>query len=66
MAGVVLAGDRVALTAVMGDPRLKALASLPTRVIPDIAEPRRAVLDEIADRSLDVTVTVHPAGATER
>lgn len=59
--GLVLAGDRVALAAVMADPRLKPLAALPTRTIPDIAEPRRAVLDEVAKRSLDVIVTVHPS-----
>ena len=38
-----------------------ALAALPTRVIPDIPEPRRAVLDEVAARSLDVVITVRPA-----
>ena len=42
----------------MADPRLAALASLPGRTFPDIAEPRRAVLDEVAARSLAVSITV--------
>jgi hypothetical protein len=58
--GVVLAGDRAALAAVMADPRLAALAQLPARTIPDIPEPRRAVLDDVAARSLDITITVRP------
>jgi len=60
LSGVVLAGDRPALAAVMADPRLRAFATLPSRTIPDIAEPRRAVLDEVAGRSLDVIITVRP------
>ena len=60
--GVVLAGDRPALAAVMADPRLAALAALPTRTMPDIPEPRRAVLDDVAARSLDVVITIR-AGA---
>lgn len=58
--GVVLAGDRTALAIVMADRRLKDLAALPSRTIPDIGEPRRAVLDAVAARSLDVTITVRP------
>lgn len=58
--GVVLAGDRPALAAVMGDPRLARLAALPFRTFPDIPEPRRVVLDDVASRSLDVTITIRP------
>ncbi|HEY5115631.1 MAG TPA: acVLRF1 family peptidyl-tRNA hydrolase, partial [Nakamurella sp.] len=56
--GLVLGGDRAGLTTVMADPRLAQLASLPRRSFPDIAEPRRAVLDEVAARSLAVSITV--------
>ena len=56
--GLVLGGDRAGLTTVMADARLAALNSLPSRTFPDIAEPRRAVLDEVAARSLAVSVTV--------
>ncbi len=56
--GMVLGGDRAALTTVMADARLTALNSLPSRTFPDIAEPRRAVLDDVAARSLAVSITV--------
>ena len=58
LTGVVLAGDRRALTDVLADRRLSFLESLPNRTFPDIAEPRRSVLDEIATRSLSVEITV--------
>jgi len=58
--GLVLAGDRAALALVMADARLTALAALPRRTVPDIPEPRRAVLTEVAARSLDVSITVRP------
>lgn len=61
LGGVVLAGDRVALAAVMADRRLSLLAALRSRTIYDIVEPRRAVLDVVADRSLDVIITIRPA-----
>lgn len=56
--GLVLGGDRAGLTTVMADARLAALNALPSRTFPDIAEPRRAVLDEVAARSLAVSITV--------
>jgi len=56
--GLVLGGDRAGLTMVMADARLATLNSLPSRTFPDIAEPRRAVLDEVAARSLAVSITV--------
>jgi len=58
--GLVLGGDRGALAAVLADPRLAALRKLPARTFPDVAEPRRAVLDAIAARSLSVQITVRP------
>jgi len=58
--GLVLGGDRGALAAVLADPRLAALQKLPARTFPDVAEPRRAVLDAIAARSLSVQITVRP------
>lgn len=61
LGGLVLAGDRAALGSVMADPRLAALQALPSRTIPDIAEPRRAVLDDVAARSLDVAITIREA-----
>lgn len=62
--GLALGGDRAALGRVLDDPRLRALASLPTRIFPDIAEPRRAVLDDVALRSLASTITVRPGSST--
>lgn len=60
LAGLVLGGDRGALATVLADPRLAALQKLPARTFPDVAEPRRAVLDAIAARSLSVQITVRP------
>ena len=57
--GLVLGGDRRALAEVLADPRLELRsAGCPCRTFPDIAEPRRAVLDEVAARSLSVEITV--------
>jgi hypothetical protein len=61
--GLALGGDRAALRRVLADDRLAALAALPSRTFPDIAEPRRAVLDAIAVRCLTIAVTVRPASA---
>lgn len=60
--GLLLAGDRAALSAVLADRRLAALAALPSRTFPDIPEPRRAVLADVAARSLDLEVTIRPPG----
>ena len=56
--GLVLGGDRTGLTDVLSDSRLSVLTDLPRRVFPDIGEPRRVVLDEIAARSLMVEITI--------
>lgn len=62
--GLVAAGDRTAVAEVLADPRLAPVAALPRRVIPDIGEPRRAVLDEVARRALSVEITIRGADAT--
>jgi len=58
LTGLVVAGDRRGLADVLADSRLEFLADLPVRSFPDIPEPRRAVLDEIATRSLSVEITI--------
>ncbi|WP_111765598.1 acVLRF1 family peptidyl-tRNA hydrolase [Nakamurella deserti] len=55
---LVLAGDASALRTVMADRRLAALAELPRREFRDIPEPRRSVLDDLAERTTVVDVTV--------
>jgi hypothetical protein len=37
---------------------------LPRRVFPDVGEPRRAVLDDIAARALTIEITIRDADAT--
>ncbi len=59
-AGVILGGDPAAVERVLADRRLAGLLSLPRRDFPDIPEPRRAVLDEIAARSTTVEITIRP------
>lgn len=56
--GLVLAGDAAALKRVMAEPGLKPLAQLASRTFGDIPEPRRAVLDVVAERSLVVRIVV--------
>ena len=58
LGGVVLAGDSTALRRVMVEPALDALSKLPSRTFGDIPEPRRAVLDAVAQRSLVVRIVV--------
>lgn len=55
---VVVGGDASSLASVLDDPRLAALNTLPRRTFGDVAEPRRAVLDEIAARVLTLEITV--------
>jgi hypothetical protein len=59
--GLVLGGDRRGLADVLADHRLAALNVLPTRSFPDIPEPRRVVLDDIAGRALCVEITIRAA-----
>jgi hypothetical protein len=58
LGGLVLAGDAAALKRVMADPHLEPLSRLPSRVFGDIPEPRRAVLEAVAERSLVVRIVV--------
>ncbi|WP_353647496.1 acVLRF1 family peptidyl-tRNA hydrolase [Nakamurella sp. A5-74] len=59
---LLLAGDRKAINGVLEDPRLTRFLDLPTRAIGDVPEPRRSVLDDVAARSLDVTVVIRDPG----
>lgn len=56
---VVLGGDRHALNRVRADPRLARVMALAQERVLDIAEPRRSVLDEAAERARSVEVIVH-------
>lgn len=58
---LLVGGDQRSLGTILEDPRLHTWAALPRRKFPDIVEPRRVVLDDVARRSLDLTVTVHNA-----
>lgn len=64
--GLVLAGDAAALKRVMTAPGLQFLAHLPFRTFGDIPEPRRAVLDAVAQRSLVVRIVVRTKEQTAR
>lgn len=57
--GVVLGGDRRALDELRADPRLKPLFDLASDRVLDVAEPRRAVLDQAARRARDVEILLH-------
>ncbi|RIJ70961.1 hypothetical protein D1871_16235 [Nakamurella silvestris] len=58
--GLAVGGDLGALTAVLGDPELAGLAALPRRMFGDVPEPRRVVLDEVAERALLVEIEIRP------
>lgn len=58
LGGLILAGDASALKKVMAEPELKPFAPLPSRMFGDIPEPRRVVLDAVAQRSLVVRIVV--------
>jgi hypothetical protein len=57
---LVLGGDAGGVRAVMEDPRLAALDTLPRRFFGDIPEPRRAVLDALAARYRTLDITIRP------
>jgi len=61
LAALVVGGDLGSITAVLDDPRLKKVITLPRREFRDIVEPRRAVLDDVARRSLELGITVRDA-----
>ncbi|HET7761340.1 MAG TPA: acVLRF1 family peptidyl-tRNA hydrolase [Phycicoccus sp.] len=56
--GLVAGGDRTLVAAVLADPRLAALAALPRRELPDLPDPRLAVLEQAVTRGRAVRVTV--------
>lgn len=58
LSALIVGGDPASVAAVLADPRFTALNKLPCKEFPGIAEPRRAVLDEVAARSLDVSITI--------
>ncbi len=66
LSGLVVGGDRGALAEVLDDAHLTRLTNLPTRSFPDIAEPRRAVLDDVATRSLSVEITVRSVAGSQK
>lgn len=66
LSGLVVGGDRGGLAEVFDDARLTTLTILPTRSFPDIAEPRRAVLDDVAARSLSVEITVRSVAGQQQ
>lgn len=55
---VVLGGDRRALEELRTDRRLEPLFSLAAQRVLDVVEPRRAVLDEAAERAREVEILV--------
>ncbi len=59
---IVVGGDAAALRSLAADPRLAALLARAESQVRDIAEPRRAVLDEVARRARCVEVQLHPPG----
>ncbi|HVE96555.1 MAG TPA: acVLRF1 family peptidyl-tRNA hydrolase [Pseudonocardiaceae bacterium] len=59
---VVLGGDAAALRSLAADPRLTALLEQAESRVLDIPEPRRAVLDDVAQRARCVEVQLHPPG----
>ncbi|KAA5831991.1 hypothetical protein F1721_19475 [Saccharopolyspora hirsuta] len=58
---VVLGGDRQALAALGEDRRLTGLLAAAEPRVLDVPEPRRAVLDEAAERATGVEIQVHDA-----
>ena len=65
--GILLGGDRGAVTAVLADRRLAALAPLVGDRLLDVAEPRLVILEKAVAqvRALQVKIT-DPAGTTEQ
>jgi hypothetical protein len=63
---VAVGGEAGAIREVLADRRLAFLSELPRRTVQDVGEPRRAVLDDVAARSLNVEITVRnpPRGSS--
>jgi hypothetical protein len=64
LGALVVGGETLAVRDVLADPRLAFLGELPRRSFPDIGEPRRAVLDDVAKRALSVEIIVRAGAAT--
>ncbi|MEV0840916.1 acVLRF1 family peptidyl-tRNA hydrolase [Actinocatenispora sera] len=62
LSGLVLGGDRALLSAVLDDPRLRPVAALPRVELPDVPEPRRATLVEVARRYREVRIRLTEPG----
>ncbi|ASR36834.1 hypothetical protein BAY61_19610 [Prauserella marina] len=62
--GVVLGGDRRAIDELRAEPRLAPLFAMAEPRVLDVAEPRRAVLDEAAVRALSVEIVVRRGEAS--
>ncbi len=58
---LIVGGDPTALKSVLDDPRLASLRALPVREFRDIPEPRRSVIDDLAERMYAVEITVRTA-----
>ncbi|GAA3857367.1 acVLRF1 family peptidyl-tRNA hydrolase [Saccharothrix violaceirubra] len=58
---VVLGGDRQALDVLRADPRLAGVFARAVERVFDVPEPRRAVLDEVAERVRAVEIVVRDA-----
>lgn len=56
--GLLTGGDRALVAAVLADPRLAHLSTLPVRAAYDIPDPNRAVLDATLRRGRAVHVTI--------
>lgn len=56
--GLVIGGDRQLVRAVLADRRLSALSSLPRSPLLDVPDPKSAVLEQVARRTLAVRVRV--------
>jgi len=66
LGGLVLAGDAAALKRVMAEPVLKALQGKSFRTFGDIPEPRRVVLDAVAERSLVLRIVIRTQQEQDR
>lgn len=56
--GLVTGGDRQLVADTLAGPGLGRLRELPTRAYPDLADPRRAVLDEVIRRATAYEIVI--------
>lgn len=56
--GLVVGGDKALVRAVLDDPRLAHLDTLPRRELYDLPDPRRAVLQDALQRGRAVRITI--------